>query len=693
MPSSPKLTWTAFALATCVILVAVVLFALHRSSIEPGKLLSPPHGTAPSPGDPLTSTRSPIRARPDADSGHAAAVHSHNSAPISGDTHDRFTIEGTVRAREREPIAGARVRAWLESGGEALEIADATTDSQGHYAIAAPDVDALDPLRRALAHVVARAQAHGFQSHEQRRVLQDNASADRVVSSSMPAARGLTLDFRLESGNTLTGRIVDSTGKPAGFAHVAVSTAGKTTAASARVGVGEVETDRAGRFAIGFVSSGTYRLAARAKDLGTAAVETLALEAGTDRDLGDIMLHGEGALAGVVQYVDGTPAADFEVWAVPDEVASEANALTNAVHRAPQDEHGDGLYFGECTTDAAGRFEFAGLRPGRYALRSPAAGCTLEPRDVRFATGMLDIRVALDAHRLRVTVKDALGSPLPGAIVACSEMIAASDGSLETTRVRHAVALGAQAVASFEVEPDVTLGISACAPGARSTEDLAILAPNQFELVRELVLRPAGAPGSLRVSITGEGGERLRRIDVALSSALTQQRLDDLGVLSADEQGRIAKVPPGRYLVQIGCRGEGDASSMYFPIAVREALEIRAGEETQIVLAARRGARIALEIASLASNAAAAREGASVVLVPQDGKPDRRVQFRVPRKNDPHGSEIVGRLPFATRAEVEELLEPGEYVLRARAPGFEEKKAGLFWNPGASKTEGTKFNP
>lgn len=615
----------------------------------------------------------------------ADAVAPPALAPSADPT--RPALGGEVRAARGGAIAGAEIAIALVEPDGARELGAARSDASGAFRAQLDALGELDATRRGVSHLAVHVRAAGYQPQS------------RDVSLRAPPAdgsNGWRADFSLTAGNALRGRVVDRAGKPVGGADVELRVHAADTARSKKSVCARDRTAADGRFALGFVSSGAYELSARESNTGTAWQEALELTADADRTLPDVVLHGDGVLAGRARYAGGAPARALDLWAIPDWLANEANALAQAALQAADLEHDDGLLYAQCRTDADGRFRFAGLKPGNYVVRSPRTAIVLEPRQARYVLGTENITVEVQTYRLLVRVKDSAGRPLAGAVVACAEMTQAEDGHLETYKVDRAAATGADATAAFEAEPDRTYALTATAPGSRSAEDLAILAPGEYEHATDLVLQPLAAHGRVHVTLDGAGRESVAALEIALYSALTEQRVEDAGLLKPDADGWLPPIAPGRYRLQVGFGARDGELSMNFPIPTRQEVDVRADQTSEYVVHARAGARIrlALDVATPAksTNAAAASDkqrardlrerGATASVACGASAGARPVQFVEPAPENPKRFLLESHMLPGESALIADLLEPGACTLRVEAPGFAPAEARVELHPG-----------
>lgn len=260
------------------------------------------------------------------------------------------------------------------------------------------------------------------------------------------------------AGDEVVGVVVDPDGKPAAGAQVGCEDRDLALATT---------TGADGRFAL---PRDAASCEAAAHDLRWAPSEPVSLALGRDNRL---ELTRGGTLAGVVVDDDGTPVASYTV------------AIESFL---PGSERGNRHLPWEArhVEDAAGRFAWAGLLPGRYTLVATAEGrppATSPSAAVEIGRTTEDVRIVLRrGATLAGAIRDAeTQAPLAGAVVrlhGATQSLALSapsatsnaDGSFalegvpaspfslhverEGYRTRIATGLGAGAPASFELTRD-----------------------------------------------------------------------------------------------------------------------------------------------------------------------------------------------------------------------------------------------
>jgi protocatechuate 3,4-dioxygenase beta subunit len=673
---------TLVLLGAAAIAVSTALFVL---TLERPSASSPPIATTT-----RSTTHSGEHPSPSPDGEQAAsrAVPEDNAPPPNPPIGPgQRAVRGEVHDTSGRPIARAEVRLALVEPAEEHDLGSSACDASGHFTMALALLDEIPTARRALAEIAGVASAPGYQSQKQKVRLRATSGAEEPLAFS----------FRLTAGNVLRGRVVDRSGRAVPSAEIELLVRGAdegTGPHAARRACSKDRTASDGSFALGFVSSGVYQLAAREPNTGTAFQEKLDLAAGSDRQLDDVVLHGDGMLGGRARYPDGSPARALELWAIPDWSANEPDAAAHVASQAPSLERDDGLVYGRTTTDASGKFHFAGLKPGNYAIRSPRPEMVLEPHQARFILGSEDVKIEVQTSRLLVHVKDESGRALPGASVGCAEMKPAEDGRLEPRKIDHAQASGPDATAAFEIDAERTYALTATSPGSLPAEDLVITAPGEFEIARDLSLRAAGAKGRLHVTLDGAANESVSRLEIAFSSALTGQRDESIGVVSPDADGWLS-LPPGRYRLEVGFGAREGELSMYFPIQSRAEVEIRSGQSFEHVVRARLGARVRLSLdapdAPPAPTPTSAKQresdlrahGAAVTIACGAESEKRAVQFLQPAPELSQRVQLASLLAPGSSALIADLLEPGECTLHVEAREYQSVDVRVRLAPGA----------
>lgn len=627
----------AFALGA-VLLAVGAGFVLSRSDLpaNPGAL-------APS-IDPASGTsRVPIEPAADAARVERTVVDDAKPAPSPEHaTRAGASLYGRVVGRGGIPLARAEVACTWRAPGGPRAVGRVQTAQDGTFALVLEELAALVANGHAI-ELDVRASAQGYVPARLRRTL---GAGDVLV--------------RLEPGSRLRGRAVDVTGRAVADAELALWHAD----ANATTPLSSTTSSPDGRFELGFVSAGPHRLSARADRVGSALVEALALAAGGDRDLGDVVLRGAHSIAGRATHADGSPARGLELWAVSSEFGAHGTPQAFAA-RAAEFERGDGLASAGARTRDDGRFEFEGLRGGAFRIRSAEPEVVIRAPE-RVEAGARDVAIEVGTQRLLVRVVDAQGARAPGAQIACVELLE-DGGSFESGRVRHAVAR-ADGSASFAVEAATTYALVARFGKQRSGEDLAILAPGEGSAERTLRLESSGAEARLVVEALGPKGEKVPRLRVELCEPLSGRAREDLGTIELSDDGVSPPLGAGSYRVLV--HQAEDPPSLYFPELVATPVVLAAGETRTLTVRMRAGARIELRLdADGASALDRDVDGVRCVLA-REGSSDVHAQFFT-------GTQIVTALLPGESGVLTSLVEPGAWTLRATSGTFREVERSL----------------
>ncbi|MBL8857558.1 MAG: carboxypeptidase regulatory-like domain-containing protein [Planctomycetes bacterium] len=652
------------------VVFALLVFAGVKFMAQPREAPQPAPFTGDTASTPSVQTN-PLDTGATRDAG-AVAVSS-TASPSALDAPVRAAgevlVQGVVRARGGAGIAGARVRLqWLAHGADAdgaiVEIGETRSRADGSYWLSTP---LLEPALGTDGLVQAVVDAPRYRPGRHQVALAQLAS---------PAT--LVLDVRLEQGERVRGRVVDPSDRPVPLATVALSVAQVEGSVTKFVHVESVTTRTDGRFDLGFVSSGRYNLAARANAIGTAFVADLELEAGVEKSLPDLVLQGGEPITGRVTDESGAPVPYLELWAIDSNYANDPNALALSVSRTSNDERGDGLSTTHTTTDADGRFSLAGLRPAHYALRCSDRLVVLDPHQLRYTPGTPDVALFVHSQRLIVRVTDDTGRPIRGASVRVSDWSELPDGSHEITHTRTQTVRREIGAVAFVLEPETPVIVQAFDARRAGSEEIVILAQNEWRREITLVLPGADDRGRIQIDLRDPNGVPLGRLRASLLASVTLVPREDIGILESDEFGLLPPVPVGTY--QLVVAGDSAAAQYVFPARTIDPVTVARESTTVVSLTARVGGRVRVELvlsgaepegfqAPANSNVKDRRErfGVRVQLRSAAGGAVRALQFR----GSELGAGLVGRLLPGETLVSDDLLEAGAYALTLESGVFE----------------------
>lgn len=679
MPSRTK-----FLLAAALLLAGLVAAALAL-------LAERPEPAPPAPPPRVERSVDPTPAGPHAAPSAPHDVASATAAPVL----DGPGLVGRVRTPRGLPVPGAALVASVVRGDERRELGRAAADSEGRFALTAEFAESA-PAASSTARLELDVRASGFQSKRESLVL-----ADLLARAEHGRA---TIEIVVEPGQDLSGRVVDRTGAPRAGAEVALWVPSLRASAEVERVAASTRTGPDGRFELGYTSEGAYVLRAKLENVGAFERAPLELLATGNRELGDLVLRGDGTIDGVATHPDGAPARDVELWAVPASLASERDAPRRAVATLGGREHADGLLFTRAFTDETGRFHAAGLVPGSYAIVAAAPRTRIEPAAMVVSTPANDVRLLVPGARVGVRIVDEQGRPLVKARVACSRLTESGDGGPAPVSTEWKSPRAASGLAVFDVEPETSYALRA-ESGARVAEDLVHLAPGEFSVERTLVLLER-ANGRLRLVLEAFGGGDTPRVRASLASALTGEPLDECSDREVPANGVLDALPPGRYRLRLDPIDDARDPRAFLPLHAPEVIEIESGRTLDRTYALVPGARVEVELAldgpppadfefhpspeAHPDDREAARRihenahGALVVLAPRpEGRGEARaLVFEAPTESAATSGASSTLLP-GRGARAAGVFAPGEYSLRASAPGFAPAETELVLRPGA----------
>lgn len=279
------------------------------------------------------------------------------------------SVSGRVTEPDGRPVAGARVvyrsmASNLQDGDWAHDTVETDTDGQFRF----------PALPRGTYRLAAR--SSGFATG-----FSEPVSLDGVN-------RAESVDIELRPGAVITGQVVDADGKPAPFASVSVA-AFEAQSPS----IWTLITDPSGQFTVTDLPRSTVELVAY-NEIATSAYQTIDLRDPTQATGVSIALSQQGFIAGVVVDADGRALEGMAVRAYPQSSTppKRGSDLRWMLERRHQE-----------LTDAAGRFQIAGLPAGAFALRAnppsvSARGLDWMRETTPAAVGDTDVRIVVQSE-------------------------------------------------------------------------------------------------------------------------------------------------------------------------------------------------------------------------------------------------------------------------------------------------------
>jgi hypothetical protein len=553
-----------------------------------------------------------------------------------------WRLEGRVTGAQGESVAGASVEALLVRG-TTTSLGRVTTDRDGGYAIDLAPVRALSRFALAGARIRVYAAADG------------HAPAEADPEVEWPADKGADLSVRadvtLPAGDVLRGRVVARGGEPVAGAEVACCDG------EFRVGWDRTRPD--GRFVLSAVPGGPdWLVVAMSEEHG---IGRLALRAGGERDLRDLVVEPGPTVEGSVVYADGSPVAGVSV----------RGAVVDRLDRCVQ-----GFWPSPRTRSGP---------DGSFRILLPGGGaCTLEvdgsQARASCQAGDRNVRLVVQEHRVRLSVVDAEGRALPGLswlALSLSPEHAALLDALEAGRatpddlrdpadVYGGNLLGEDGTADFWTEPKSAWLFLTDAPGSAPGEAALRVPAEGNESAVRVVLREQVGGGRLGLRFLDPDGKQVPLLRVKVSTALGSDLFR--GPLAGE--GVLGPFPPGLVRLEAQQIERPDQMGWWIPpldswlLAATGTAAIRAGETTPAVLHGAWGGRVRVLLRTPAGGTAAAA-GLNVRLVPQDGGAPELLMGQSADKPDSFSSELQPDRPTLGAT----LFAPVTYRIEATVSG------------------------
>jgi len=499
-----------------------------------------------------------------------------------------WLVTGRVALREGDPIAAAKVSLhyWglpdMKMKGRAVRV---STDEAGSYQafVAVPDrISSRDPSRSFPGLIAGRADAAGFRPAK-------TDSKGGLSSTNHPStfhpllpppmssamAHSVRVDFVLEAGSVIGGRVVTADGVPVAAARVNVKNPDQDWHFGAA-------TSEDGIYSIPIDCTGEHKISAEKRGVGVARAISFSADVKRDVELPDIILVGGDCLAGVVVFPDGTPIEGVEIYASMKKPAKKRNravcieeALTR--NRDASFENLLGCTQGEALTDSEGSFIIKGLNPGQYEVQPRYPNefhgtdeWSISHLEQVHDSGASDIRFVLPIHVLHARMCDDAGRPLPGTMFfqidfAVGELVAGDVMGEETS----------SGVASMQVVPGkwTVWGFS---NSRQPTKKTMTVGEKDYESTVDLVLPALDLSGALRLTVKGSDGRPISQAGLTLFTA--KPRAEGHGIVESDwpllrenlssGSGEYEfPVPPGSFYVVVSSRNTSTVDGVVYPFA------------------------------------------------------------------------------------------------------------------------------
>ncbi|MBI4607152.1 MAG: carboxypeptidase regulatory-like domain-containing protein [Planctomycetes bacterium] len=480
------------------------------------------------------------------------------------------SVEGRVTSLDGAPVSGARVRIWRDAQvpEEATLFTQLLPQSVGEAAYSAKDgTYRLRRIEPGSYRVEGRAQGYA------RKTL----GPVEVRAESSPAR----IDFALEPGGSLAGRVVDHEGKPLRGIEVVAFPLGETSSPppdeedelvqSGALGAAAAVTDADGAYAVDHLAGGEHRVLARARGFEPASIAPVV----PGEPLADLVLVPHARIAGRVRdTATGALLQSFEVRLD----RKDAEGAFREDHRMARD-----------VDDASGRFACEGLRAGEWRVRVLSREHAAWQGAVSVPPGEeveLDVVLA-PGGRIQGAVRRPDGTPIAGASVNArieGERREGARRDLEPVRSGEdgAFVFAGLEGGSYRVEAVHPDHYAEPAEGAAKVE----LSAAEAAAV-EFVLRPAGKVlGRIRGLVFKQPGTDIYVVVFSpIAAAPTAAPSAPSFQVWADENGTVERhsVRPGRYRLELTHRRRGPDTGDEWVVVPPEnrplgEIEVRAGE-------------------------------------------------------------------------------------------------------------------
>lgn len=364
---------------------------------------------APAPGSMVVLVRRPLAGAPASMSAPTAAVPTDEDGRfrIPGVPPGEYGITATLRGRapaRKAPIgveAGGEQQVDLRLGehgalldGRVLDVGGGPVPRATILALDASPTPPEAGIPRLFQTVADEAGRYELSLRPGRYVLTAGADGYALAREPVYVTEHTTRDLRLMPASRIVGRVVEkASGQPVAGAAVWLVTDGSRTGVSR-----DVETDARGVFVFGAAEPGVYRVSARKGRLVGVGTQVVLGFAQSAEDV-QVQLEPGVTVSGQVRGPSGPVAA----------------ALVSAQKDEPPIERPVAI-----TTTVDGRYELAGLLPGRYRFRVTADRFAPMDRVVTLrATDEPGVDFVLSGEaRLHGRVIDGNGRPAVGAQIA-----------------------------------------------------------------------------------------------------------------------------------------------------------------------------------------------------------------------------------------------------------------------------------
>ena len=487
-------------------------------------------------------------------------------------------------------------------------VAKSTTDEDGNYKLSGLAAGRFTILPLAKSYIVA------------------SGSAYKDAGQGVNVAEGETvtkIDFPLVRGGVVTGRITDVEGHPLIGERVSVVLKDSPTDTSPQIpmlGGSRNQTDDRGVYRIYGLAPGSYKVSVGQASSAASAVSIMGIGGSQYLKTFYPGVQDE-AKATIIEIKEGTEVKDVDISVgKPDSGFSVSGRVVDSDSGNPvpnlfighssvneSNQQMAGMGFTGNQTDANGRFRLEGLRPGRYAVYTFAAG-----QANSFYSEPVQFDIA-DGDVSGIEIKVRRGATITGVAVIENNSDPAVARLLQTVTLYAYVeqkGLAAPSLGQSQIGPDGSFRLEGLAPGkARIGIQGFPTPPKGLTLVRtelDFLEQPEGievtagaqingvrllfayGTGSIRGDISVEGGslQEGMRLRVAVRSpAGESRRFNRMADCDARLHFVVENIPPGNYeLVVIGmapASGTRPAPPVEF---LKQTVTVSNGAETKVNL-------------------------------------------------------------------------------------------------------------
>ena len=593
------------------------------------------------PDDPPTADPAPTEAgaQPVRLRGGGTAAETGSAAKNAHPADPRWRLTGRVRTKDGAAIPQADVWVELVRGGVGTIVATGKADTQGQFALDLEPLRKVRPLERASCTLVVAARKAGYV------FLRDDEHYVRWHQRA--GTWPIENDVVLSKGHALRGRVVDEYGEPVTRGHVRLRIDGKADAHVA------APLDPTGAYEWHIERPWTLTVAYKRDAIGRG--ETGPIDVDPSRDTNAPLLQLETAgeeIAGTARFVDGAPAAGVAIqahWLSPKQGEATFEEILTQLGSAA-----GGWRNRSVDTDAFGRFVIRDLVPGRYEIQA------IVDRDASAAevlSGDADAKITIHKRRVRFLVVDESGALVRGAgcLMRFNLDQPIPDVSAVTLQSgRHVLEHWGEAGEPVE--------FAASADGTPYTTVATTVPSGRYDAEETVVLRPSTAPARVQIKLRKPDGSTFEHFEAEVSTVIADAPVIETRFKSGkDVVLTVPHAAKDEYVLTV--RPEHDAHparmSTWFPIATR--IGLAPGETTAVDLVSKQGGRLRLTLRDVRL-----QKGAWVPydleVVPRGGRARKLGAFTRPRGD----GWSRGGLRASTPSVCNDLLEPGDYMLRAK---------------------------